>query len=705
MMTLFKHENKKILSNTFFVVVVFILVGVNIVLSVYESRQHDGNKVSYTPNEYNSLNELIRGMDNDKAYDTIAQLQYSLQKNVIDNEEGRIKEKKRLYEDVASEIYSCISYKEYVDLIVSDANKMIKSGLVGSSSNFVKRKLHDIKIDYSNLINTNISYGPSKGIEKYLSYKSGDFILIIVSLMIVVLFFLRENESGELNLYKTTYNGTKKLVIVKLINGMLIVVTVSVLFWVISYFVISHIYNFGDLNRQIQSIPMLKNSIMQLSVKEMLILFLGLKVVTHVTIFVVLFCVAIIVKKTNIFYFFAIVLFAFQICIYFCLSENSALNFFKYNNLYSYLNTYNFFGYIKINILNVPFDFKTLFIVIQILIIMSCVYACCSFCDRDYILSVTNKNFSIEKYIPKHSLFMNEVYKLFINGKFGLVIIVYFVFIVLSHKPIEKEFYVYEDSYMNAYLNLLEGPVSEDKIHFLENEQEKFDDLNVAFESGNVSEELYMRSMEAYDTFYELYYEITPYLVKNGGHYIKSNGYRLLTGDTISCDKDVKLAFLCIIVLLYPFAYLYGIEYQSGMKGIVSCCVHGKKQVFASKIILGIILGLIVYMFTYGLFYYDVFNKYGINNINSPANSMLHLESVPQSISILEYLIIVSVIRYVGIVLVMILMIFFSRFTKNIITSCVFGIGVVIMPLALYYVGIQGFKYFLFNPFLIGNVF
>ena len=189
------------------------------------------------------------------------------------------------------------------------------------------------------------------------------------------------------------------------------------------------------------------------------------------------------------------------------------------------------------------------------------------------------------------------------------------------------------------------------------------------------------------------------------GEYLYDTGYKLLTGDESAINKDIQLALVALIMTIACVTYIYSVEYQSGAYVLQQTSYKGRKRTFACKLIIAMIIISIIYLGTYLPYFYNVLNTYGKRGILAPANSMEHLSKIPGGISILWYLLIISLMRYVGIFLSVLIIFALSRSLKSHIATLLASTGILILPLLLSLMGISAFDYVLLNPLMIGNVF
>jgi hypothetical protein len=113
----------------------------------------------------------------------------------------------------------------------------------------------------------------------------------------------------------------------------------------------------------------------------------------------------------------------------------------------------------------------------------------------------------------------------------------------------------------------------------------------------------------------------------------------------------------------------------------------------------------VVFIGTYLPVFYNVLHAYGVRAIHASANSMEHLSKVPDCITILGYLAIISLMRYTGLLLAVLVVFYVSVRARSFISSLLASTGVLVLPLLIALIGVPGFKYVLLNPLLIGNIF
>ena len=152
-------------------------------------------------------------------------------------------------------------------------------------------------------------------------------------------------------------------------------------------------------------------------------------------------------------------------------------------------------------------------------------------------------------------------------------------------------------------------------------------------------------------------------------------------------SKDAVLALTALAMLICTLTYVYSVEYQTGAAVLLHTSPRGRKAVFLRKLAIGITVLTVIYALTYAPRFYNVLHAYGTRGLSAPACSMEHLAG--WDMSILSYLVLISVVRYFGLILSMLLIFFVSSRAKSFISSLLIETAVLILPIVLYLLGIN----------------
>lgn len=749
------NEFIKVFNKKTIILIFIALLILNVTLLNINDTDDLEKNHSYSSQDYNKIYKDIDGLTNQEALELLnhdyKKLNIFFSFDIMDNnssfrdeesyDEIDIEELRReyetgtyikytdstwsemsLYRDVIDEINACQTYDEYLDEIDNQAKIKSEVSIFSNPDSFSYKNIMKTPEAYSHLKGKKLQFAPSRGIKMATEFLGTDLIAILMLVIIVTHLLTREKELSQLPLIKTTYLGRRPLIISKLMIGFAGSFIVAILLYGSNFLMAYLRYGFGDLGRNIQSVFGYIASNLDISVFQYLLFFLTAKILIYSLITAVIFLVSNAMNDSAQVYISLVIIFVLSSLAYYVIEPASYLSIFKYINLVSFVNTNKFFNnYLNINIFGQPINYLpvALFTIIVGIILLSLV-SIKLFCKQKAIISKTNILANrIRPYLTSipfftyktTSVFRHEGYKIFIGGKVLIILLVFMGIGIYTYAPLTESIFDKDAYYYKDYMLQLEGELSESKLKFIEEEDEKFKKIQDEMMSLP-NDDFSLRAMMAYQEQLEPQQalenvkEHTEYLkTTKSGEYLYDSGYKLLTGDESAENKDIHLALLAFIMLITCLTNIYSVEYQSGASVLLQSSYKGRKDTFVSKFIISIIIITIIYLMTYLPYFYNVLNTYGRRGILAPANSMQHLSNIPSGISIVLYLIIISLMRYVAMLLSIIMIFLLSIRLKSYIATLLASTGILVLPLLLSLLGISIFDYVLLNPLIMGNVF
>lgn len=283
---------------------------------------------------------------------------------------------------------------------------------------------------------------------------------------------------------------------------------------------------------------------------------------------------------------------------------------------------------------------------------------------------------------------------------------------MIGWNPAEKlQFDTIDEVYYKEYMDDLYGPLDSDKYELLNEEKEKYDRM-----AANISADLQAGKSEAYISIkykdelnrqgaFDMVTRHVEYLEsQEGGWLFYEKGYDILTDRTHIKNRDVSQAFVYLIILIAVACGIYGVDFENSEMRILRTTYHGRKRLATIKGVWGAIGTLLTFVLVYIVRLLNVLGAYGIGGLKAPAASMEHLAWIPQNLSVLQYLLIIMLMRLVGGWIVTTVVFTTFKHCKNSISAIVLGILVFILPLALVAFDVPNAQYILLNPLLLGNV-
>lgn len=671
---------------------------------------------------YKQVYADISGKSNDEALSFINQKLENCHTNATTNRKllytGNEETERILLTESADSIQQCKSYDKYLESIDLNAEMSGKIIAFSNSDEFSYRNIAKTKLDFVHLKGIKLSQGPSKGITSSTEFIGTDILGILLIIFIVTTLLTRERELSQLQLVKSTYKGRLRLALSKLFVIFVSCFAVEALLYATNILISNSSYGFGDLSRPIQSVTGYLSCNLKLSVFEYLVVFLLSKLLIYFVIASFVYMIAVVSRNALKLYIIVGCVLGLSAICYYSIEPTSWLSLLKYINIIGFLNTFQIYNkYLNLNVFSHPVFYVVVFIIVSIVMLLIFSYlAVVIFSEQKEISNSSNKislRFKFLKSYKTTKILPHECYKTFISGKVLLILILFGLTIFFTYKPIQQDFQT-SDGYYKAYMQILEGPVTQEKLDYIRQERERFnkihEDMNKSFSEASDNRDsqelsnMYENLLRPENSFINVENH-TKYLQEKKGNYLFDDGYKLLTGDECAHNKDVKLAIIALLMTICCVTYIYSVEYQNKANVLLRCSYNGRLKTFVSKFFIALIVVTIIYFLTYAPYFYNVLSKYGTSSIIAPACSMEHLNRIPGSISILEYLIAISVMRFLGMIISIFLIFVISIKAKSYISSILINTAVLIIPLLIYFAGVSVFKYVLLNPLLLGNIF
>lgn len=264
----------------------------------------------------------------------------------------------------------------------------------------------------------------------------------------------------------------------------------------------------------------------------------------------------------------------------------------------------------------------------------------------------------------------------------------------------------YSDNYYKQYMLKLEGPVTQDKISFINSEQKKFDEINRKLEqlqndylNGKIDEDTYVGTdiayqnklapQEAFDRVKERYNYLTDMKKKTGKSlaFVYDTGFRYLLG--LECDSaNLENALKMLLALIGFSALMFSMEESSGAVRLIRTCYKGRKNTVNSKLLICLSLVLPVLAISYPPDIINICRAYGIYGLYYPAASIPEFESLT-NINLLTCLILFYLMQVLAAVTAVFVILLLSSIVKSSAAAILLPLGIVSGPVILHLLGID----------------
>lgn len=617
-----------------------------------------------------------------------------------------------LIEILSNQINHVNTYKDYLKSVEEDKDKLLKVSIFHKKGSFSYNNIIKTAEDFQKLNSVETSVGIEKGVTAISNYWISDLSILLIIIILSINIFLQERENEILNLLKANKKGRQPLIITKLITMILSVITITAFVYFSLMIISDKLYGFGDINRSIQSISNFRECNLLISVKEYLVLFIIFKIFTSIMISVIVTMIIQLNKNVTKSYI-SVVAFVFlsYICYRF-IPFNSALNTLKYLNIFSFLSVGKLIGeYININFFSKPINllniyFFSLIVVLPIIIAINIIIFSK---EKDIkgkefnINIISTLRSKISRITIPSTLFLNELYKIVIENK-AYVVILIAVFISISNININEERSYDNDTiiYKN-YINKLSGVLTQGKERYLEREQQKLYSIGDQklkneyllqknkitrdeYEKKSLKLEILNKKVEAFDEVYNQY-QYLKYIkdTKNiNVHFIDKNIKEELFNLKSELNNGIYLSILLIIILSNIFAK----EYKSGAIILIQGSKE-RKRLFLYKFIISYIITTILLILVYIPTYINVIDEFGIEFLKAPIQSIEQYMNISANLTIIQFIILESILKCIGVMCITTCIVCLSLLSKNHITTIIISTILLIPSILMRLIGIN----------------
>lgn len=437
-----RNEMTRLLNHPKFKIMILLLTGIfalNILASI-PNKQYDTLYKSLPQDKETVLNEPF----------------YS---ELMNTEDGS---------DIINQVDYIENRKKAITSELDNLEAMLKSGLLDSKRDVKKV---DSKINfYNNQLNYELYVENVELTERRLNSMYPIISILAVGVLLGLLIFYDDYESGFNNLYKTSKMGLSRLFYNKLVLYILILFLSAFVFYLVDYIIIS------KNNYIIQSIPSFSNVYKPMTVLSYLnihyikIILLTLLVSTSIC------SLSFVIKRASIVWLLVSLISLFQWLLSVFISTQSKVSFFKNFNIYTMLFRHKF-------------EYPSFYLKVVSIILMLNVLALgvlYLFYTGKFTL---NKQFNLNLSLKSTNVLLNSLYQVLITSGGGFVLVIIFLFSLynmntfkLSDKPGERSYIEYKQQHI--------GRIDESLINRLE-------DLSNVMNQSVTQRDILLKEVEA----------------------------------------------------------------------------------------------------------------------------------------------------------------------------------------------------------------
>ena len=628
------------------------------------------------------------------------------------------------YEELATqaEFYSHFAYQleyqndypAYIKSILKNAQNLSSKKLFSNKTSYSYKSIQKSANDFSKNKNIKLSLVNDLPVSAVLNYQIGDFILILICVVMAISFVSEKNVNLLIN---TCKNGRRILKMKQLPILILFSLFFSFAIYISEMLISLKIYDAPmNLYALIQSTDIFSDCILHINFLQLFAIHILFKAIIASMIALAIWLF--ISLSSNIILVSAIagVITSIELLLYKNISAQSNLSILKTFNIFSLFDYRSISEYNLVSVFSKPVRAEKAAWIIVLLIIFIISALILISANRNYPIKSPKKAFRIlhvlfdklsEFYAKLQSVIYAgrfETFKIMHIGK-GLLVVIAFLLIIGFNFNTNPLVFSSTETFLNDYYEEYGGELSEKVYKNIEKMRSEADAVESEYNfkseqyaSGEISLEEYELAAaknEAYDTQRKAVDKLTEQidriesLSQKGIKPVLVNelGYNNLFYS--QSNQTQILILICAVVIL--FSSVFSIEKGSNMLILNHCSKNGRKQLYFKKIFTVIPKTFILTLVSYLSLILQNNYLYKLGNMNANIHNLECLQEINLNLSIAEYVILNFIFEFIFVTVVGLIITSLSAFMPQlaviIISACLF-----ILPSALYMIDIYSAK-------------
>lgn len=589
------------------------------------------------------------------------------------------------------EINYLTGYADYLDGIQKQAEIQSQTSLFGKPGSFSRRNLAKTAEEFDALRGVEVQFGSNRGLERWLSFELGDYFHLI-AIVLFVMAFLEERKKGLWPIVRSTRGGRARLGLTRI--GILCAVSVAatLLFNAVPFAVSLGLNGGWDgLGRSLQSLESFRTCTLRLTIAQWLGRYFVLKSLSGVLIGLFLWCV--LGSISNIQFSLSVLgaVLVGEYALYAFLPVQSALNVFKYFNIFTYVHTFTLYTeYLNVDLFSFPAGIREL--ALTALAVLGAAFAVLAVLiqrnrrpegNRDLLSRISLRvNRVLDTVRSRLTIGGWEVYKALVF-QYGAIILLVVLF-ATSRLTFVSYTTESQDRWYIAYVRDMEGPLDETADEYLTHARESIpagsEDAGALMGALNKLENQVSRLRErAAERGYQ------PWI-------LDESDYDLIYGPT-SQDRQRLNGAAAMILVAFCCASLFAFERQSGVTPMVRSTKRGRGGLFRRKVLLTVLLSAFVWAAVYAREVQALFTWFQPRTLAAPVQNIDALAAFPVVLTVTQYLALLYAIRLVMLLCVGFVVLLISHHCPSVRTAYLISAGILGVPALLTVLGIDILKW------------
>lgn len=600
-----------------------------------------------------------------------------------------------------------LNYDSFISNMNQRAEQQLKFSIFAEEGSFSYNNIQKTPTDFEKLDNIQLEIGNNLVVENATTFVLTDLLVFALVFLICIYIFTFERDKGLYGLIRTTKKGRMSLIISKLTVLIFTTILISTIYYSSDIVVCGLYSGFGDMTRNIQSSELFMNCNLNLQIWQYLGLWCFSKVITMCVLALILALVFVVIKNTAMIFAATATGVFVEGVLYLSIESNSVVNQLKYINFFYFLSGNNIFGnYLNINLFSQPVNISNIYAITMLLIVIfSITIICNSFVESTQTSRQSVFISMIEKVRKRFaningsvSVFRGECFKHY-KGSMAILVLILLAFVAYSN--ISDDITIVhssaQESAYGTYMNELEGELTQEKVDYLQEQQDYFNGLNeelntISMDTTLSSEEKEMKIMaiesilKTKGAAFEGISQQALYIKEVGEQFnitpvfINDVVYKRLVENS---TREWQYFTLLMVVIIFSSSNVFAIEHKKHMINLIRCTQKGKSKLVLSKVMTVFLTTIISYILIYLPYYINFVKTFGKASFDAPIVFMQDFSNIGSTISVKEMIFITAVMHIMSAVAIMLMVAMFSQILKNNILSMIVATVIVLFPCLL----------------------
>lgn len=579
-------------------------------------------------------------------------------------------------------------------------NSMLEIHIFADEESFSYKNIMKTKADFEKLAGVEIVSERDKGVESVLEYGELHGIAFII-IMIFVLSFFDERKAGLWQIVHTCKRGRLSLAVKRL--GSLFAMSVFTSFVLIFSTLLLSFHDYGGLNIlncPAQSVTVLQDFTMALSVREFLLFYMMISAISLFVEGLFVWGMLSLIHNFNMGVIVIVLIYGIEGVFFFMLSPQNPLCILKYLNLWRWMNPTGIFTeYINFPVGRLIFNQREFTLVVTIVasILFSFGILWIQIMTKPFyvpgLLERKTEQFFIliRKMLCRLNGIGYECYKCLIQGK-GIVAIAVFAYILFSNMTVSEALVSPGQELLNDFYAVNTGEIKGTAWLEYERIRTELETVQSEWESaagkgGIIEEEAESkyRSYEADRNRFNHLEEQVSYGEKLEGRgiagwFLNKKGFEKLLGEE-NMARRLFSGVLAAVVLILILSPVFSSEWQCGIGKILRCTKKGRRTVFVRKYVCAAFVVLVVSVIIFVTEFYGIMVNYPLEGLSAPVQNIPLLERFPFRWNIMMFLILWVLCRTFVFVVIAVLCLCVSVLSERVERTYLYSL--LLVPLAL----------------------